>query len=348
MLNSYLCGSVFIRMLLFQIMNKPVKKILRPILPLALGGFILFWIYRDFDFSTVGGVLLRGMNWGWMLLSLLFGLLSHIIRGWRWKQTLGPIGAFPKTSNCVNAIFVSYAANLVIPRLGEISRCGVLAKYEKVPFTKSLGTVVTERLIDSLCLVVITIITLLVQLSVFNRFFAKTGMNISDIFSKFTSVHFYIIFCCVVAAILLLLHLIRTLSFFKKVKGMMLNVWEGVMSLRNVTNLPLFILFTVLIWFCYFMHFYIAFFCFSFTEHLSVWAGMVMFIGGTFSVVVPTPAGAGPWHFVIIAMMSLYNVSLTDAGIFALLVHGIQTFLIVLLGIYGMAMLPFINKIKNL
>ncbi|KAA6321401.1 hypothetical protein EZS27_028942, partial [termite gut metagenome] len=295
-------------------MNKLVRKAFKPILPLALGGFILFWIYRDFDFSRVGVVLLRDMNWGWMLLSLVFGVFSHVIRGWRWRQTLEPMGAFPKTSNCVNAIFVSYAANLVIPRLGEISRCGVLAKYDKVPFAKSLGTVVTERLIDSLCLAVITIITLLVQLSVFNRFFAETGINISGIFNKFTSIHFYIILCCVVATIVLLLYLIRTLSFFKRVKGIMLNLWEGVMSLRKVTNLPLFIVFTVLIWFCYFMHFYIAFFCFSFTEHLSIWAGIVMFIGGTFSVVVPTPAGAGPWHFVIISMMSLYNVSATDAG----------------------------------
>ncbi|KAA6350542.1 hypothetical protein EZS27_002025 [termite gut metagenome] len=323
-------------------------KRLRFVLPLALGGFILFWVYRDFDFSMLGAILLRGMHWGWMLLSLAFGVLSHVIRGWRWKQALKPMGAFPKTSNCINAVFVSYAANLMIPRLGEISRCGILANYEKVPFAKSLGTVVTERLIDGLCLVVITIITLLVQVSVFNHFFTKTGIDVSTIFNKFTSVHFYIILCCVVATVVLLHYLIRTLSFFKKVKGMMLNVREGVMSLRKVTNLPLFILLTVLIWFCYFMHFYIAFFCFSFTGHLGIWAGVVMFIGGTFSVVVPTPAGAGPWHFVIISMMSLYDVSVTDAGIFALLVHSVQTFLIVLLGIYGMAMLPVMNKSKNL
>ena len=106
-------------------MKKIVKKALKIVLPLVLGGFILWWVYRDFDFSEVENVLFHEMNWWWMLLSLVVGVFSHIFRGWRWKLTLAPLGAYPKTSNCVNAIFVSYAANLVLPRVGEISRCGI-------------------------------------------------------------------------------------------------------------------------------------------------------------------------------------------------------------------------------
>ncbi|KAA6349476.1 hypothetical protein EZS27_003073 [termite gut metagenome] len=328
-------------------MNRPFKKALKSLLPLALGVFILFWIYRDFDFTTVGTVLCREMNWGWMFLSLMFGIFSHVIRGWRWKQTLEPMGAFPKTNNCVNAIFVSYAANLAIPRLGEISRCGVLARYEQISFSKSLGTVVTERLIDALCIAVITVITLGLQLKVFNRFFEETRIDMSAMADRFTSAYVYVILGCIVAAIVLLYYLLRRLPVFRRMKGIMLNLWEGIMSLKKVKNLPLFILYTFFIWFCYFMHFYLTFFCFPFTENLSVWAALVIFIGGTFSVVAPTPAGAGPWHFVVISMMSLYGISVTNAGIFALVVHGIQTFLIVLLGIYGMILLPFTNKIKN-
>lgn len=110
------------------------------------------------------------MNWWWMLVSLIFGVFSHVFRGWRWKQTLAPLGAYPKTGNCVNAIFISYAANLVLPRVGEVSRCGVLSKYDGVSFSKSLGTVVTERLIDSLCVILITAVTFMLQLPVFKRF----------------------------------------------------------------------------------------------------------------------------------------------------------------------------------
>lgn len=115
-------------------MKKIIKKAFKVVLPLALGGFILLWVYKDFDFSRVGEVLEHGMNYWWMLLTLVFGVFSHVLRGWRWKQTLAPLGAYPKTSDCVNAIFVSYAANLVVPRIGEISRCGILSKYDNVSF----------------------------------------------------------------------------------------------------------------------------------------------------------------------------------------------------------------------
>nr|WP_320057631.1 lysylphosphatidylglycerol synthase transmembrane domain-containing protein [uncultured Bacteroides sp.] len=328
-------------------MKKLIKKALKLVLPLVLGGFILFWVYRDFDFTKAGDVLVSGLNWWWMLLSLAFGVFSHVFRGWRWKQTLAPLGAFPKTSNCVNAIFISYAANLILPRVGEVSRCGVLSKYDGVSFSKSLGTVVTERLIDSLCVLLITAVTLMLQINIFNRFFEETGTDINSIGELFTSVQLYIVLFCLVGVGVLLYYLMRTLSFFEKVKGIALNVWEGILSLKGVKNIPLFILYTVLIWFCYFMQFYITFYCFSFTSDLGVLAGLVMFVGGSFAVIVPTPNGAGPWHFAVISMMMLYGVNATDAGIFALLVHSIQTFLVVLLGVYGLAALPFINKKQN-
>ena len=328
-------------------MNKLIKKSLKLILPLLLGGFILFWVYRDFDFARAGNVLIFEMNWWWMLVSLIFGVFSHVFRGWRWKQTLAPLGAYPKTSNCVNAIFISYAANLVLPRVGEVSRCGVLSKYDGVSFSKSLGTVVTERLIDSLCVILITAVTFMLQLPVFKRFFEETGTNMDSIGELFTSVHLYVILFCLIGIAVLLYYLVRTLSFFEKVKGIVLNVWEGILSLRHVKNIPLFILYTFLIWFCYFMQFYVAFYCFDFTADLGILAGLVMFVGGSFAVIVPTPNGAGPWHFAVISMMMLYGVDATNAGIFALLVHGIQTFLVVLLGVYGMAALPFTNKKQN-
>lgn len=328
-------------------MKKIIKKAFKVVLPLALGGFILLWVYKDFDFSRVGEVLEHGMNYWWMLLTLVFGVFSHVLRGWRWKQTLAPLGAYPKTSDCVNAIFVSYAANLVIPRVGEISRCGILSKYDNVSFSKSLGTVVTERLIDTLCVALITGLTLVLQMKVFKSFFAETGTDLGSVTHLFTTASFYIILLCAVGVIILLYYLLRTLSFFEKVKGVALNVWEGILSLKNVKNKPLFVLYTFLIWLFYFLQFYLSFYCFGFSSNLGIEAGLVMFVVGSIAVVVPTPNGAGPWHFAVISMMMLYGVSKTDAGIFALLVHGIQTFLIILLGIYGVTALSFTNKKQN-
>mgnify|MGYP002225182245 CR=1 FL=1 len=189
---------------------------------------------------------------------------EHVLRGWRWKQTLEPLDAHPKTSDCVDAIFVSYATNLVLPRVGEVSRCGVLAKYDNVSFAKSLGTVVTERLVDTLCILLITGITFLVQMPVFCFLIGDGDQDsITDASCDFSLVlcgsfflllvfWYFSIFCCVCSL------------FFEKVKGVVLNIWEGVMSLKNVKNVPLFVLYTLLIWLCYFYHFYITFYCFQF------------------------------------------------------------------------------------
>ena len=316
-------------------MNKLLKEILSVVLPIALGVFVLYWVYRDFDFARVGDVLLHGMSWGWMLLSLFFGVMSHVFRGWRWKQTLAPLGAYPRSGNCVDAIFVSYATNLVLPRVGEVSRCGVLARYDGVSFAKSLGTVVTERLLDGVCILLITGGTFLLQMPVFVRFFSETGTKIPSLLHLLTSPWFYVSLFSVIGVGVLLYYLLRMLSFYEKVKGVVRSVWEGIMSLRQVDHIGLFIFYTVAIWVCYFLHFYLTFFCFGFTESLSLLAGLVMFVGGTFAVIVPTPNGAGPWHFAVITMMMLYGVSDADASMFALIVHGIQTLLVIVLGVYG-------------
>ena len=324
--------------------KKIVKKSLQILLPLVLGAAIMIWMYRGFNFGHVWEVLDGGMDYSWMLLSLVFGVFSHIFRGWRWKLTLAPLGEYPKTSDCVYAVFVSYAANLIVPRVGEISRCGILAKYDGTSFPKSLGTVVTERLVDTLTIFLITGITVLLQMPVFVTFLENTGTKIPSFAYLLTSVWFYIVLFCFIGVVVLLYYLRKTLFFYERVKGFVLNIWEGIMSLKGVRNIPLFIFYTLAIWACYFFHFYFTFYCFAFTAHLGILAALVMFVGGTFAVIVPTPNGAGPWHFAIMEMMMLYGVNVTDAGIFALIVHGIQTFLVVLLGVYGLAALPFTNR----
>ena len=326
--------------------KKIFKKVLQVVFPLLLGAFILIWVYRDFNFQRVGEVLLRGMDYGWIALSLLFGVFANLFRGWRWKLALEPLGEYPKTANCVYAIFISYASNLVIPRVGEVTRCGVLSKYDGISFPKSLGTVVSERMIDTLCVGLITGMVLLLQMPVFATFFAETGTNVGRYAEVLTSGHFYLIILCVLAILVLAFFLIRNIALFAKLKGILQNVWQGVVALKDIKQIPLYIIYTLGIWVCYFLEFYLAFFAFDFSADLGISAGLVMFVVGTLAVIVPTPNGAGPWHFAVMTMMMLYGVGKEDAGIFALLVHGIQTFLLILLGIYGLLALPFTNKTK--
>ena len=326
--------------------KKIFKKVLQVIFPLLLGIFILVWVYRDFNFQRVGEVMLHGMDYGWIALSLLFGVFANLFRGWRWKLALEPLGEYPKTANCVYAIFISYASNLVIPRVGEVTRCGVLSKYDGVSFSKSLGTVVSERMIDTLCVGLITGVVLLLQMPVFATFFAETGTNVGRYAEVLTSGHFYLIILCVLAILVLAFFLIRNIALFAKLKGILQNVWQGIVALKDIRQIPLYMIYTLGIWVCYFLEFYLAFFAFDFSAGLGISAGLVMFVVGTLAVIVPTPNGAGPWHFAVMTMMMLYGVGKEDAGIFALLVHGIQTFLLILLGIYGLLALPFTNKTK--
>ena len=326
--------------------KKIFKKALQVVFPLLLGAFILVWVYRDFNFQRVGEMLAGGMDYGWIGISLVFGVFANLFRGWRWKLVLEPLDEHPKTANCVYAIFISYASNLVIPRVGEVSRCGVLSKYDGVSFSKSLGTVVSERMIDTLCVGLITGLVLLSQMPVFATFFAETGTNVGRYAEVLTSGHFYFILICIVAILVLGFFLVRNITLFAKLKGILQNVWQGIVALKDIRNIPLYVLYTLGIWICYFLEFYLAFYAFDFSSDLGITAGLVMFVVGTLAVIVPTPNGAGPWHFAVMTMMMLYGVGKEDAGIFALLVHGIQTFLLILLGIYGLSALPFTNKNK--
>ncbi len=316
-------------------------------LPFVLGLGILWWMYRGTDWSDFGHYVLHEMNWWWMLVSLAFGILPQMARAWRWKMALEPLGEHPRRTSCTDAIFMSYAASLVIPRVGEVTRCGTLKTADGVSFTKSLGTVVTERLVDSLLMLLFTGIAFLLQLPMFLRFLKETNTNIGDLLYRFTGTGYIVTFICLVAALIAGFVAIRRFSFFKKGRDMLRDMWEGVLSLRKVRNLPLYLFYSVLIWVGYFLHFYIAFFCFDFTAHLSIGAAFLIFCVGTFAVLVPTPNGAGPWHFAVKTMLVLYGVAETQAIMFALTVHTIQTALVVLLGAFGWARINSKRKLTS-
>lgn len=316
-------------------------------LPFVLGIGILWWMYRGTNWSDFGHYVLHEMNWWWMLLSLAFGILPQMARAWRWKMALEPLGEHPRRTSCIDAIFMSYAASLVIPRVGEVTRCGTLKTADGVSFTKSLGTVVTERLVDSLLMLLFTGIAFLLQLPMFLRFLKETNTNIGDLLYRFTGTGYIVTFICLVAALIAGFVAIRRFSFFKKGRDMLRDMWEGVLSLRKVRNLPLYLFYSVLIWVGYFLHFYIAFFSFDFTAHLSIGAAFLIFCVGTFAVLVPTPNGAGPWHFAVKTMLVIYGVAETQAIMFALTVHTIQTALVVLLGAFGWARINSKRKLTS-
>lgn len=324
--------------------NKYINNAFKIVLPLVLGGAILYWMYRGFDFQSIENVLWNEMDWTWMLLSFPFGITAQMFRGWRWRQTLEPIGEHPRRSVSVHSIFLSYAASLVVPRIGEFTRCGVLRRYDGVSFPKALGTVVTERAIDTLFMLGVTALALLMQMRMFTTFFTRTGTSIDSVLGKFSATGYAVTAVCAVAALLSLHVLLRRMSVYDKVKTTLGGIWQGIISLRNVRNKPLFVVYTFGVWASYFLHYYLTFFCFDFTASLGLQCAFVTFVVGTIAVIVPTPNGAGPWHFAVKTMLILYGVNSTDALYFVLIVHTVQTILVIALGVYSWAALAYTKK----
>ena len=327
--------------------KKIANNIWKVALSLILGGAILYWMYRRFDFKQVEDVLLHKMSWTWMLLSFPFGISAQVFRGWRWKQSLEPLGEKARSSISVYSIFLSYALSLVIPRAGEFARCGVLKKWDDVSFPKALGTVVTERAIDSLLVLLITALVFVMQIPVFLNFFEKTGTSMDSLFCQFTATGYIVTAICGIAVLILAHYLLKRLAIYNKVKATLGGLWQGIISLKGVRNVPLYIALTLGIWLSYFFHYYLTFQCFEATSHLNLMCGLVTFIVGSIAVIVPTPNGAGPWHFAVKTMLILYGIQANDALFFVLIVHSVQTLLVVLLGIYAWIALAFTGKVKS-
>jgi len=316
------------------------------LLPFVLGGAILYWMYRGEDWQSIKHVMINEMNWTWMLLSFPFGILAQAFRGWRWKQTLEPLGEKTRSSVAVNAVFMSYAASLVIPRIGEFTRCGVLNRWEGTSFPKALGTVVTERAVDTLIVMLYSGIIVLFSLSTFGTFFEKTGTSFENILNGFSLMGWLVTAVCGVAVVLLLHLLLKNLSIYNKLRMTLQGIWEGVLSLKDVRNLPLYLFFSIGIWVMYFLHYYLTFFCFDFTANLGLGCALISFVVANFAVIVPTPNGAGPWHFAIKTMLILYGVADHQALVFVLIVHTVQTMLVILLGVYAWLVLNF-TSVRN-
>ena len=325
-------------------MKKVIGKTLQIAVPFLLGGGILWWMYRNSDFSQISDVLFHQMKWEWMLLSFVPGILAQVFRALRWRQTLQPMGEHCRSHVAICTIFLSYAASLVVPRVGEFLRCGILKRKDGVSFPKALGTVVTERAVDMLIMFMLLAAVIVWQWDKFTEFFALTGMSLSTTMSRFTSTGIWVSILCTVGIIVLILILARRLSVMRKVKAIMRDMAEGIMSLRKVTNMPLYLLYSVGIWAAYFFHYYLTFYCFGFTENLGLAAGLVSFCTGGIAVLVPTPNGAGPWHFAVKTILVLYGLGATSAIIFALIVHTVQTMLLVVLGVYALIVL---QNMKN-
>jgi len=309
-----------------------------------LGIFIFWLIYKDQDFHRIKSILTNDVHYSWIFVSIFLGLLSHLSRTIRWNLIIEPLDHKPGVLNTFLAVMVGYLMNLALPRMGEISKCGVLSRYEKIPFTKLIGTVVVERLVDVLMLLLLLLLTIFTQFGQLLKFLD----NNPEVKEKLDKVIYSPILIGGGIFFLLIVwfsrHKIQKSSFMKLVFGYFHQFVEGFRSIGKMKKVGAFIFHSFFIWFMYYAMMVCVFYAFPFTSNLSLLAGLTVFVLGSFGMVAPVQGGIGAWHFMAIQGLALYGISKPDATVFALVAHGSSTLMLIVFGLLSMLVLPFVNE----
>jgi len=308
-------------------------------------GILLFWlVYKDQDINRIKSILSNEVNYFWIILSVFLGLLSHISRTIRWNLMIEPLDHKPKTLNTFLAVMIGYLMNLALPRMGEISRCGVLSRYEKIPFTKLIGTVVLERLIDVLMLLLLLLIVVITQFGQVVEFLNNNPEVQEKLGKIMHSPILPISLVLIFGLIWFTRHKIKGSGAVKKIMGLLNQFAEGFKSIRDIKNKGAFVFHSIFIWVLYYLMLYCVFFSFEFTSHLAPLAGLTIFVLGSFGMVAPVQGGIGAWHFMVIEGLSLYGIDKADGKVFALLAHGSTTVMLIVFGLVSLLALPFVNE----
>ena len=310
-----------------------IKKVLKIVLPLALGSFLVWYSLSDISLETLGNYF-KEANYSFIFLGLFFGILSHLSRAYRWKFMLEPLGFKPKFTNSILAVLVGYLVNLAIPRAGEISRATVMTNYEKIPFEKAFGTIVAERIADLIMMLSIVAITLFVQYDFIYDLLTKNfnPLKISIGFAILI-VGFYIFTSFVKKA---------TSGFLLKIKTFVSGLIEGVTSIFKMKNKWAFIFHTVFIWAMYVAMFWATI---PAIEGLNVPFGGILigFIAGGFSIAA-TNGGIGLYPIAVASALALFDIPAETATAFGWIMWTAQTAMIIIFGGLAFLLLPIYNK----
>ncbi len=270
------------------------------------------------------------------MLSVGIGILSHLSRAIRWNYLLEPLGYRPKITNNLFIVLISYFANLGIPRSGEILRATALTSYEGVPFEKGFGTIVTERVIDLLMLLVIILVTMVLQTDAILAFLQKNGINFLGAFA---------ILAFGILGLLFSIWMIKksTSKFAIKIKGFLTGLLDGVLSVFKMKNKWAFIFHTLFIWIAYVAMFWVIKYTVLETASLSLGELLVAFVGGAFAMSA-TNGGIGLYPIAVSAALGIYGISSVSGDAFGWIMWIAQTIMVVVFGAISFVVLPLLNR----
>jgi len=328
-------------------MNKILFSVIKYLFVLSIGGALLWLAFRGVRLhDTIEEI--RGANFFWIFLSIFVSLIAFFSRALRWNMLIEPLGFHPKPMNTSAALMIGYLANLAVPRLGEVTRCGTLSRDEKVPFDALLGTVIIERIIDVICLLLLIIGVAFVESERLGNFLFTNIFNPAT--KKFQAALNSPLAITFLASVLILLIVFFARKKFsggilKKIAGLLRGIMNGVDTVRRLKNPLGFILHTILIWTMYFLMSYTCFFALDATSSLGLSAGMFVLVVGGIGMSAPVQGGIGAYHLLVSQGLILYGISQDHGLAFATLMHTSQTLVVIFFG--GLAFLYLFLKKRN-
>lgn len=333
-------------------MNKSTKSIIQFIVLLGVG-ILLVWLSFSSVWTEKDKILnsFKNANYFWVSISLVLAFLAHFLRAYRWNYLLKPAGYSVKPINALCAVFVSYFANYGLPRMGEITRCTLVTKYDDVPFEVALGTVITERIVDFMILLLVFFLTLVAQFTqlkglaiqyVFDPMMIKLNAAIANPVKLIVIVVFVIL---IVLAFWLLRKKIADL-LKGKTGNILKGFAKGLSSVKDIEHKFQFIVLSLAIWAAYFYTLYVSLFVFTGTSNLGQSECLALLLFGTFGAIF-TPGGLGVYPAIITGLL-IYTYGVDDITAFAFpwMTWTSQFILVVSLGLISLIILPIINKSK--
>lgn len=331
-----------------------VKGLIQYGLPLVLTVWLVWYMFRKVDFYQMLDIMRHGVDYWWILAMMAVSVFSHVFRAARWRLQLAGLGIRPPFLALCCSIFGTYALNLVFPRLGEIWRCTYIAGREKSPFTKVVGSMVADRLSDTLMVLLITLFTFIVAAPALNSFLSKypVGRDFLNLLAN------PVLWICLAVAVGLgwwLLRLLRHTRVVKWLKDVCRGLWDGLAVVARMRGRGQFVGFTFCIWTCYFMQLYLAFFAFPFTRELcaesslgfGLTPALVAFVLSSIGMAIPSNGGLGPWNIAVMFGLSVYGISKSQGVAFSMLVWSAQTVTLLLLGVFTMIYIAVDKKMKR-
>jgi uncharacterized protein (TIRG00374 family) len=326
--------------------SKIIWDVLKYVLFLGAGITLFVWVYRGQNVDRIWEGMSR-FNYLWIGASFLAFLLSHVFRAIRWRMLIHSIGYEPRLRNVFLSILVMYLANLAVTRMGEVTRCGIVKKYEGVPFTSQLGTVLSERMVDVIFLLLMLVSVMAIDWNVLSSFLHPADPAAG---SKLAFIHstWFLLLCLAAVISLVLLWVLRNRILKLKMAQRFLTYIhkfvDGIKSVFRLRRPFLFILLTVAIYGSYYLSTLFVFKAFAPTAGLSPFVTLVVLAMGSLGMVMPVPGGIGPFDYFAIQSLLLFNISVSDSQLVTLVLHGSTTLFIIVVGAIALALLPLVNR----